>query len=49
MNEETLCKANLWVTDKILHLEADCDASDYAKSAVLSQNERPVAFMLKTL
>ena len=44
-----LCKATLWTIVENLPLQLDCDASDYVISAVLSQNERPVAFMSRSL
>ena len=43
------CKVTLWAIVENLPLQLDCDASDYAISAVLSQNRRPIVFMSRSL
>lgn len=44
-----LCRATLWAIDENLTLQLDCDVLNYAVSAVLSQNERSIAFMSRSL
>ena len=49
MQKYGLCKATLWAIVGNLLLQLDCDSLDYAISAELCQNGRPVAFMSKSL
>ena len=44
-----LLKARLDRIDESAPFTVECDASDYATAAILSQNGRPVAFMSRTL
>ena len=48
MLKSELCKATLWAIVENLPFHLDCDASDYAISAVLIQNGRPVAFISRS-
>ena len=44
-----LLKARLDSTDEFAPFSVECDASDYAIAAILSQKDRQVAFISKTL